>query len=72
MAYAGATSMTAMMADVPRMFRSRGVHRVFIAASVLGLLIGLDTLVLHLRLDPLADVRAYYDAGARPKARLPG
>jgi hypothetical protein len=63
--------MAAMMADVPPLFRSRGVHRVFIAASVLGLLIGLDTLVLHLRLDPLADVRAYYDAGTRLNAGLP-
>ena len=71
MAYPGTTSMTAMMADVPRMFRSRGVHRVFIAASVLGLLIGIDTLVLHLRLDPLSDVHAYYDAGARLNAGQP-
>ena len=60
-----------MMADVPRILRSRRVRWVFIAASVLGLIIGLDTLVLHLRLDPLADVRAYYDAGARLNAGLP-
>lgn len=71
MAYPDATTMTAMMADVPRIFRSKSVHRVLIAASVIGLLIGLDTLVLHLRLDPLADVRAYYDAGARLNAGLP-
>jgi hypothetical protein len=63
--------MAAMMADVPRMLRSRRVRWVLIAASVLGLIIGLDTLVLHLRLDPLADVRAYYDAGARLNAGLP-
>jgi hypothetical protein len=44
---------------------------VLVAAAVLGLLIGLDTLVLHLRTDPLADVRAYYDAGARLNAGLP-
>jgi len=60
-----------MMADVPPLFRSRRVRWVFIAASVLGLVIGLDTLVLHLRIDPLADVRAYYDAGARLNAGLP-
>ena len=60
-----------MMADVPPVFRSRRVRWVLIAASVLGLVIGLDTLVLHLRLDPLADVRAYYDAGARLNAGLP-
>src|SRR5436190_11867123 len=60
-----------MMADVPPLLRSRRVRWVLIAASVLGLIIGLDTLVLHLRLDPLADVRAYYDAGARLNAGLP-
>jgi hypothetical protein len=60
-----------MMADVLRMLRSRRVRWVLIAASVLGYIIGLDTLVLHLRLDPLADVRAYYDAGARLNAGLP-
>jgi len=60
-----------MMADVARMLRTRRVRWVLIAASVLGLIIGLDTLVLHLRLDPLADVRAYYDAGARLNAGLP-
>ncbi len=42
-----------------------------IAASLLGLAIGIETLVLHLRLDPLADVHAYYDAGARLNAGLP-
>ena len=31
-------------------------------AAGLGLLIGINTALLHLRLDPLADVRAYYDA----------
>ena len=60
-----------MMADVPRLLRSRRVRWVFIAASVLGFIIGLDTFLLHLRLDPLADVRAYYDAGARLNAGLP-
>src|SRR6478672_13134163 len=51
--------------DTPR------VQIVLIAASVLGLIIGLDTLILHLTLDPLADVHAYYDAGARLNAGLP-
>lgn len=59
------------MADLSNLFGSRRVQWVFIAASVLGLIIGADTLVLHLRLDPLADVRAYYDAGARLNAGLP-
>ncbi len=59
------------MADLPRLLASRRVRWVFIAASVLGLIIGIDTLLLHLRIDPLADVRAYYDAGARLNAGLP-
>lgn len=41
------------------------------AAAGLGLIIGLDTLVLHLQFDPLADVHAYYDAGSRLNAGLP-
>jgi hypothetical protein len=53
------------------LFARRRVQWVLVAAAVLGLVIGLDTLVLHLRLDPLADVRAYYDAGARLNAGLP-
>ena len=51
--------------DTPR------VQIVLIVASVLGAIIGLDTLVLHLTTDPLADVHAYYDAGARLNAGLP-
>jgi hypothetical protein len=49
----------------------RQVRYVFIGAAVVGLLIGIDTLILHLRLDPLVDVHAYYDAGARLNAGLP-
>jgi hypothetical protein len=60
-----------MAVDFPRLLASRRVRWVFIAASVLGLVIGIDTLLLHLHLDPLADVRAYYDAGARLNAGLP-
>ncbi len=41
------------------------------AGSVIGLLIGLGALRLHLTTDPLADVHAYYDAGARLNAGLP-
>jgi hypothetical protein len=43
----------------------------WVAIAVAGLLAGLDTLVLHLSLDPLADVHAYYDAGARLNAGAP-
>ena len=50
---------------------TKRIRWVCIAASLLGLAIGIETLVLHLRLDPLADVHAYYDAGARLNAGLP-
>ena len=63
--------MSVMTADPLRTFRSRRVGWVLAAAAVVGLLIGLDTLVVHLRLDPLADVHAYYDAGARLNAGQP-
>ncbi len=56
------------MASFERAFQSRNVQLVLAASAVLGALIGLQTLVLHLTLDPLADVRAYYDAGARLNA----
>lgn len=52
-------------------FDARGVKMVLASAAVVGLLIGLGTLALHLRLDPLVDVHAYYDAGARLNAGLP-
>jgi hypothetical protein len=70
-AQAGAATMAAMMADVPPVFRSRRVRWILITASAIGWIIGLSTLLLHLRLDPLADIRAYYDAGARLNAGLP-
>jgi Glycosyltransferase family 87 len=47
------------------------VRSVVIASAVLGALIGLDTLRVHLQVDPLADVHAYYDAGARLNAGQP-
>lgn len=49
----------------------RAVRAILAVAAVLGLLIGLWAFGLHLRMDPLADVRAYYDAGARLNAGLP-
>jgi hypothetical protein len=57
--------------SMERAFRSRGVQVVLVGSAVLGALIGLQTLVLHLTLDPFADVHAYYDAGARLNAGLP-
>jgi hypothetical protein len=47
------------------------VEIILIVASLVGLAIGLDTLRLHLTTDPLGDVHAYYDAGARLNAGLP-
>ena len=37
----------------------------------LGLVLGVEVLILHLSTDPLADVHAYYDAGTRLNAGLP-
>jgi hypothetical protein len=47
------------------------IRRVLTAGGLLGLLLGIETLVLHLTMDPLADVHAYYDAGTRLNAGLP-
>jgi hypothetical protein len=62
------------MAPVTSPARARQQHRidlVLFAAAVIGVLIGINTLLLHLGSDPLADVRAYYDAGARLNAGHP-
>lgn len=40
-------------------------------AALVGIALGIETVVLHLLTDPLADVHAYYDAGARLNAGLP-
>ncbi len=49
----------------------RAVTAVLWISAAVGLLLGLETVVLHLRLDPLADARIYYDAGARLNAGQP-
>jgi len=51
--------------------RARRVRVVLFAAAVVGTLIGINTFLLHLFGDPLADVRAYYEAGARLNAGQP-
>lgn len=51
--------------------RSRRVNRILFTAAVFGVLIGINTFLLHLTGDPLADVHAYYDAGARLNAGQP-
>jgi hypothetical protein len=52
-------------------FDTPAIRRVLTLAAVLGFVLGIQTLVLHLKIDPLADVRAYYDAGARLNAGAP-
>jgi alpha-1,2-mannosyltransferase len=45
--------------------RARPVPRLWFALAVIGALAGAYMLWLHLMTDPLIDVRAYYEAGAR-------
>jgi hypothetical protein len=49
----------------------RAVLIVLAISGAVGLLLGLETVVFHLVLDPLADVRIYYDAGSRLNAGQP-
>ena len=56
--------------DVP-IFARPSVRIVLRLAAVVGVLLGIETTIFHLATDPLADVRAYYDAGARLNAGLP-
>jgi len=44
------------------------IRRVLALAAVLGVALGIETVILHLSTDPLADVHAYYDAAARLNA----
>jgi hypothetical protein len=56
--------------DVP-IYARPSVRIVLRLAAVIGVILGIETTILHLATDPLADVRAYYDAGARLNAGLP-
>jgi hypothetical protein len=49
----------------------RAARLALFALAVVGGLAGVGVLWIHLAGDPLADVRAYYDAGARLNAGLP-
>jgi hypothetical protein len=51
--------------------RRRQAEIAWYVAALAGAASGVHTLNLHLTMDPLADVRAYYDAGARLNAGLP-
>ena len=55
----------------PRKWLRIGIRIVAIILAGFGLLLGIEVLFLHLTTDPLADVHAYYDAGARLNAGLP-
>ncbi len=64
-----------VVSDSPGLARARWatprVRLVLRLAMVVGLALGVETVILHLVTDPLADVHAYYDAGARLNAGLP-
>lgn len=49
----------------------RRVRLVLFTAAIVGALLGFGTLMLHLTTDPLADVRAYYDAATRLNSGQP-
>jgi alpha-1,2-mannosyltransferase len=49
----------------------RALRVVFAIAALAGLLIGLETLRVHLTTDPFADTRLYYDAATRLNLGLP-
>ena len=63
--------MAASSAGIVAAFQTPNVRRVLAAVAILGALLGVETFILHVTTDPLADVHAYYDAGARLNAGLP-
>ena len=48
----------------------RVLRAVLVTLAAFGLVIGVQISIIHLQVDPLADVRAYYDAGARLNAGI--
>jgi hypothetical protein len=65
------TTTTSDPAPATRDWLRLGLRVVAIILAGFGLLLGVEVLILHLTTDPLADVHAYYDAGARLNAGLP-
>ncbi len=63
--------MVASRPGLAAAFETPNIRRVLVGAAVVGVLLGIETLVLHLTTDPLTDVHAYYDAGARLNAGQP-
>ena len=51
--------------------RRRFAAPLLVGLAILGFLVGVQIALMHLAQDPLSDVRAYYDAGARLNAGLP-
>src|SRR4051812_24859556 len=62
--------VTSATSDVP-VYARPSVRIDLRLAAVVGIILGIETTILHLATDPLADARAYYDAGARLNAGLP-
>ncbi len=65
------THRATLRATGARVLGSRRLSYVFVAVAVLGAIIGAETVRVHLIVDPFADIRAYYDAGARLNAGDP-
>jgi hypothetical protein len=55
----------------PAWWATPRVRLVLRVAMVVGVALGIETVILHLLNDPLADVHAYYEAGARLNAGQP-
>ncbi len=66
-----ASSGAAMAAALVSPRFQRRARLVLFAGAVVGVLIGIGATYGHLTRDPLVDVRAYYDAGARLNAGQP-
>jgi len=66
-----ASMRTDLHVDRPAWWATPRIRLVLRLAMLVGLALGVETVVLHLLTDPLADVHAYYDAGARLNAGQP-
>jgi hypothetical protein len=53
------------------LYRRPSIRLVLRLAAVVGLALGVQTTILHLSMDPAADVHAYYDAATRLNAGQP-
>ncbi len=61
----GTMPIAGMPAAPDRTQTARRVRLALVALAAIGLLFGIGNFIQHLGTDPLADVHAYYDAGAR-------